>query len=246
MKRKAYTSLAAIFVSVLALMVGVGCQQTGVEQAAAVNETESKGTPATTDPGEDASIPPEKKEAAAQAGDGSAVASSGEAEARAGNGGARAGDAVAGDGMARAGDVVAGNGEAGDEKDDTARPGRVRFKIGGEPGARFSGTCVVRDEEREVSGRVPGRFVYEPEGRTVECELRNGGPEAEPLEFSVTAGGENQKQKVRVTGDTISFTLSENGISHTVSSASGGVVQSSSISSSSYSRSSVSSSSSSR
>lgn len=243
MKRKADTLLAVIFVSVLALMVSIGCQQTDVEQAAAVNETEPKNASTTTEAVEAESTPPQESSAEARVRNSNVVASSGEAEVRVGNGKVRAGDVVVGDGTVRAGDVVVGDGGAGD---DNVRPGRVRLKIGGEPGARFSGTCTLGDEEREVSGQVPGRFVFEPEGREVECELRNGGPGAGPLEFSVTAGGEKQKQKVRVTGDTMNFTLSEDGISHTTSSASGAAVQSSSVSSSSYSSSSASSSSGSR
>lgn len=231
MNRKADTLFAVIFVSVLALMVGIGCQQTDVEQAAAVNETEPKNASTTTDAVEAESTSPQGSSAEAPAGNGNAVASSGEAEVR------------VGDGKVRTGDVVVGGGGA---EDDNVRPGRVRLKIAGEPGARFSGTCTRGDEEREVSGQVPGRFVFEPEGREMECDLRNGGPEAGSLEFSVTAGGENQKQRVRVTGDTMNFTLSEHGISHTTSSASGAAVQNSSVSSSSYSRSSVSSSSGSR
>lgn len=243
MKRKADTLLAVIFVSVLALMISIGCQQTDVEQAAAVNETEPKNASTTTEAVEAESTPPQEGSAEARVGNSNVVASSGEAEARVGNGKVRAGDVVVGDGTVRAGAVVVGDGGAGD---DNVRPGRVRLKIGGEPGARFSGTCTLGDEEREVSGQVPGRFVFEPEGREVECELRNGGPDAGPLEFSVTVGGENRKQRINVTGDTMSFTLSENGISHTTSSASGAASQRSTITNSSSSSSSVSSSSGSR
>lgn len=243
MKRKADTLLAVIFVSVLALMISIGCQQTDVEQAAAVNETEPKNASTTTEAVEAESTPPQESSAEARVGNSNVVASSGEAEARVGNGKVRAGDVVVGDGTVRAGAVVVGDGGAGD---DNVRPGRVRLKIGGEPGARFSGTCTLGDEEREVSGQVPGRFVFEPEGREVECELRNGGPDAGPLEFSVTVGGENRKQRINVTGDTMSFTLSENGISHTTSSASGAASQRSTITNSSSSSSSVSSSSGSR
>lgn len=231
MKRKASTLPAMILILILALLVIAGCQRTDVEQAAAVEETKSKDAPAT----------------ASSEDDEPAVTEEG-AEARAGNSEARAGDAVAGNGKARAENVVAGNGGA--EKDDAgADPGEVRVKIDGESGTRFSGACVVGDEGREVSGQVPGLFVYEPEGREVECEIRKEGKDAGSLKFSVDAGGENSKQKIRATADNLEFSVSGGSVSYTTSStsssssSSSSVVQKSSANSSSYSSSSSSSSS---
>jgi hypothetical protein len=250
MKRKANVLPVATFVFLLALVTVAGCQRADVEQAAG-DETEPDGVSETTNGAETDATYSEERDADARAGDGGAVA---EVDgARAGNGKARAGDAVAGNGQARVGNVVAGDGEdevrAGDVVVENSGdsggglPGKVILKIDGEPGALFSGTCTVGGEEREVSGQVPGRFVYEPEGREVECEIQNRGPDAGPLEFSVTADGSNRKQKVKVTGDTMSFSFSGNSISHTTSSTSSAAVQESSVSNSSYSRSSVSSSS---
>lgn len=220
MRHKAANLPAIIFVLLFAMLVVAGCQRADVEPAAAVDETERNSDPATTESAEVEATSSEERGAVARAGDGKAVAKSGNAEASAGNGKAQAGDAVAGDGKARAGDVVAGGDEA-KEKKDAAGPGKVKLKIGGEPGRRFSGTCSIGGEEREVSGQVPGRFVYEPEGRKMECEISNEGPDAGQLKFSVKAGGENQKQRIKVTGDTINFSFSGDGISYTTSSASG-------------------------
>ncbi len=237
MKRKADTLLAVILVSVLVLMVGIGCQRAGVDQAAAVDEAESKGASTTADAAKAEANSPEEGGAEARAGDGNAVANSGKAEARAGNGKARA-TAKAGNGEAKDDGAVAGDDEAKAEKDDGVRPGGVKLKIGGEPGTRFSGTCAVGGEEREVSGRVPGRFVYEPDG-PVECDIRKEG--SGQLKFFVKADGGNQKQKIKVTGDTVSFSFSGDSVSYSSSSASGAQVQKSKVTSSSSS--SVSSSS---
>ncbi|MDQ4106054.1 MAG: hypothetical protein M3157_02615 [Actinomycetota bacterium] len=249
MKCKSVTLLAAVFISVL-LLVAVGCQQSGVEQAAG-GETGPDDASATTVAGEAEATSSGKTGAEARAGDGSA-AGSGEAEVRAGDGQAQAGDATAGNSEARAGDVVAGDGDGGEARVEAQGdgsgdpPGRVRLEIEGEPGTRFSGMCTVGGEEREVSGRVPERFIYEPDGREVECEVRTLDPDAGPLTFSVIASGENQRQRIRATGDTISLAYSGNSISYTTSSASGAASQSSTITSSSSSSSSVSSSSGSR
>ncbi len=251
MKRKVNARPGVIFVFLLVLVAVAGCRTADVEQAAAVNETESRDQPASTNAAKPEAASPKKR--GAEAGDG-AMAKSGKIEVRAGNGGARAGDVVAGDGKVRAGEAVAGNGKAkvgdvmaggkeGWEEDAGVRPGRLRLKIGGSPGTQFSGTCAIGEKEQEISGQTPARFVYEPEGREVACEIQNGAPDAGPLKFSVTAKGGNQRQKVKVTGDTISFSSSGDSISYSTSSASGNVVQKSRITSSSSS-SSVSSSSS--
>ena len=250
MKRKASALPAMISVLVFALAVVAGCQRTDVEQSAAVEETKSKDAPTAVDSADGVSAVTEEG-AEARAGGGTAVAKAGGAEARAGSGEARAGDAVAGDGKARAGGVVAGS--DGDEKGTAdAGPGEVRLKVNGEPGTTFSGTCVVGGEEREVSGQVPGRFVYEPEGRKVECKIGKEGADAGSLKFSVDAGGENSKQKIKATADNLEFSVSGDSVSYRTSSTSAGssssnssnsVVQRSSVNSSSYSSSSSSSSS---
>lgn len=250
MKLKASTLPAMILILILALLVIAGCQRTDVEHAAAVEETKSKDAPATASSADDEPAVTEEG-AEARAGSGAAVAKSGGAEARAGNGKAKAGDVVAGDGKARAGDVVAVDDGAEERGDAGADPGEVRVKIDGESGTRFSGACAVGDEGREVSGQIPGLFVYEPEGREVECEIRKEGKDAGSLKFSVDAGGENSKQKIRATADNLEFSVSGGSVSYTTSSTSAGssssssVVQRSSVNSSSYSSSSSSSSSSS-
>jgi hypothetical protein len=219
-----------ILTLVLALLVAVGCQRADVAPSSAEDEGASTGGSSTAESAEKATI--------SSKGAGAGSANEDPAEPEKVNEGS-------GKGEARSSEARAEGGSG-------AVKGTVRLKISGKPGTEFTGTCNVGGDEREVSGQVPGRFVYEPDGRKVECEIRNGGPEAAQLKFSVDARGVNQKQKIRVTGDNVDFTFSGNSISYNVSSASssssnsGSVVQKSRISSSSYSSSSVSSSSGSR
>lgn len=220
MNRTVDARAAMIFVLLLVLVAATGCRQSDAGQAAAVDET-VKDDPATTDAAEGETTSSEERGAVVRAGDGKAMVKSGEAEVSAGGGEARAGDAVAGDGEARAGEVVAGDGEAEGEKDGAdARPGkdRVKLKIGGEPGTQFSGSCDIGGEKREVSGQVPGRFVYDLEGRGISCEIRNETGTGQ-LKFSVDLGGA-RKQKIKATADNVSFSFSGNSLSYTTSSGS--------------------------
>lgn len=238
----------SVMVFVLLSVVVFGCQQGGAERVSETNEADGETGAAITNSTRGETTSSEKRGAVARAGDGKAVAKAGDAEARAGNGEARAGNAVAGDGKARAGDVVAGEAEPGNATRDNARgrAGRVKIKVGGQPGTQFSGTCVVGDEERDVSGRVPGRFGFEPDGRKLECEIRKVEPADAALKISVKAGGPQSSDVLRGQGEEVSFSLTDQGTSFsTFSSGSGGSVsQQTRVTSSSSS--SVSSSSSSR
>jgi hypothetical protein len=91
------------------------------------------------------------EQTAARSGD---DAEAGDAEAR--DGKVRAEDAVAGDGEARAGGIVAGDDAEEAVCGSGSRPGKVRLRIGGMPGAAFSGMCAVGGEKRK-SGAGPWR-----------------------------------------------------------------------------------------
>lgn len=241
MNQKTNFLMVMIPVLLLAGAVVAGCQRADVVPAAAVDEAEQTAGPATTTQAKGETTSPEAQGAVARADDGEAAAKAGKAEARAGDGGAQAG--------------AAGNSESGKARSNGAGPsGKVKLKVGGRPGAQFSGVCVVGGREREVSGRVPGRFVFESD-EEVGCGIRNAAPDAGPLKFSVTSGGKNKQQKIRATAQNIDFTLSGNSVSYEATSSSGSSVSRSSssvtqktkvTSSSSSSSSSVSSSSSSR
>jgi hypothetical protein len=102
---------------------------------------------------------------------------------RAGNpavGGAWAGEAVV-----RVGGFRPAKGEGADA---TAPSREVTLKIEGSPGTEFSGTCIVGGkEEKKVSGRVPKRFIYEPDGQRLECEIRKQSSNTGQMEVAFSA-----------------------------------------------------------
>ncbi len=239
MRLKANTLPVSVLVFLITLVVLAGCRQTDAMQAqvAGADRTEREMEPATTNATLAESNSSGERGVGAWAGDGRAVAKSGGAEDRARDGKARAGDVVAGDGNE--------DGESG-EAGSGSLPGWVVLKVGGEPGTEFSGTCVVGGKEKDLSGQVPGRFVYELDGRSLECEVRGAKSSSNVLKISLSAGGQRQNTTVRGQGDEVSFALTKQGTAFsTYSSGSGGSVnQTSNVTSSSSS--SVSSSSGSR
>jgi hypothetical protein len=147
---------------------------------------------------------------------------------------------------ARGGDNAAeGNGRATEEGsgEDGGRGERVSLEIRGSPGTAFSGVCSVGDEEAELAGEVPQRFVYYPEGRKIHCELRKEDAGSGNLKVVLAAPGNRIVQQTNAESGTVELTLSGKGggSSSSVSTS----TNSSSSSSSSVSSSSVNSSSSS-
>ena len=147
---------------------------------------------------------------------------------------------------ARAGSVVAGEGEKegrGGGAGSGSSRGRVVLEVGGETGAEFSGACVLGGQEKELVGRVPGRFVYELDGRSLECEVRGAETSGGALEVFLRSDGGSRETRIRSRGGEVGFALTEDGtVLSTHSSDSGGSAnQTSNVTSSSSS--SVSSSS---
>jgi hypothetical protein len=146
----------------------------------------------------------------------------GRAEARAGDGAvARAGDAVARAGVnarARAGNAVAKAGSPGGE----GNVREVTLEIGGDPETEFSGTCTVGDEKRHIGGRVPERFVYELDGRKLECEIRKHGKDASGLKVVLTAGDDTHVQQIESREATVRIVYSGQGFSSSAIQASSG------------------------
>src|SRR5215210_1453023 len=94
--------------------------------------------------------------------------------------------AWAGEAVVRVGGFKTAKGEGADA---TAPSGEVTLKIEGSPGTEFSGTCVVGNkEEKKVSGRVPKRFIYEPDGR-LECEIRKQSSNSGQMKVEFSSGG---------------------------------------------------------
>ena len=134
--------------------------------------------------------------------------------------------------VARAGDGAvarAGRGKArtNDREKATARDAEGRdssqgitLKIGGDPGTKFSGRCSVGGEEKVIGGRVPARYVYEPGGGKLECEIRKGGDGT--LEVVLAAGNNVRSvQRTSAPRGTINFAYSGSSISSSTFGSSG-------------------------
>jgi hypothetical protein len=57
------------------------------------------------------------------------------------------------------------------DREGKAESRKATLEIEGDPGTGFSGTCTVGDEEREVGGQVPERFVFELDGQKLVCQI---------------------------------------------------------------------------
>ncbi len=202
-------------ISLLTLAACVGCQQAIGEQPA--REPESG----------------QNDRAEARADDeGGAVARAGDAVARVeGRAEARAGDAVA-KAESRAESRIESSGDWGKVREAT-------LEIEGDPGTGFSGTCTIGDEEREVSGQVPERFVFEVNGQKLECEISKQSRGA--MNIVLDAGGVDHVQRTDSRRATMRIVYSGEGYSSSIQSSIGSSGQiinshSSSISSSSSTR----------
>lgn len=232
-------------------VLSTGCIGGGQAGAAPNDDGRDETAGAAREDGRDIAVTARAGDAVARAGEGEAMARAGGASAKAGDTAGPATDGVERPNRASAsskhgGEKVRGDKAHGSDKargGDKGRGGETRsgkavLKIGGEPGTRFSGKCSVGDEEgEEISGSVPERFAYEPNGRELKCEVRNdsGGD----LKVVFTAGDDRVAQQANAEGAEIAFEYSESGVSSsTTSSGSSGVVsQSSSSVSSSTTRS---------
>lgn len=156
-------------------------------------------------------------EAVARA-DGGTAARAEKAEAGTGKAGARVGEARADAGsVAIAGSRGGAGGSAGGE----GGPREVTLKITGERGTGFSGACSVGGKERTLDGRVPDRYVFEPRGKRLECELRTDGVGALGIRLADGAGVRSE-QRTAGGERTLRFTYSNGSISSSTSSVSEG------------------------
>jgi hypothetical protein len=89
--------------------------------------------------------------------------------------------ARAGEDVVRVGGFKTAKGEGADA---TAPSREVTLKIEGSPGTEFSGTCIIGGKEKKISGRVPKRFIYEPDGQRLECDIRKQNSGEMKVEFS--------------------------------------------------------------
>jgi hypothetical protein len=126
---------------------------------------------------------------------------------------ARAGEAVV-----RVGGFKAAKGEAADA---TAPSREVTLKIEGSPGTEFSGTCIIGGkEEKKFSGRVPKRFIFEPDGQRLECQIRKQSSNSGQMKVEFSAGGHtNSVQQTSTQGDSLTLQYEGHGSTALVASS---------------------------
>src|SRR5215204_617172 len=127
--------------------------------------------------------------------------------------------------VARAGEAVVRVGgfktAKGEGADATAPSGEVTLKIEGSLGTEFSGTCIIGGkEEKKVSGRVPKRFIYEPDGRRLECEIRKQSSNSGQMKVEFSSGGHtNSVQQTSIQGGSVTLRYESHGSTGLVSSS---------------------------
>src|SRR5215208_6798257 len=130
--------------------------------------------------------------------------------------------------VARAGETVVRVGSfktARVEGADATAPSReVTLKIEGSPGTEFSGTCIIGGkEEKKLSGRVPKRFIYEPDGQRLECQIRKQSSNSGQMKVEFSAGGDtNSVQQTSTQGDSLTLQYEGHGSTGVVSSSTSG------------------------
>ena len=178
--------IQALLALISLLTLAAGCQQAIGEQTA----REPEG-------GQDARVE------ARAVDEGGAVARGAVARAEAGAE-ARAGGAVA---ESRAESHIESSQDGGKVREAT-------LEIEGDPGTGFSGTCTIGDEEREVSGQVPERFVFEVNGQKLECEISK--QSAGAMNIVLDAGGADYVQRTNSRRVTVRIVYSGVGYSSSI------------------------------
>jgi hypothetical protein len=127
--------------------------------------------------------------------------------------------------VARAGEAVVRVGgfktAKGEGADATASSGEVTLKIEGSPGTGFSGTCIIGSkEEKKVSGRVPKRFIYEPDGQPLECQIRKQSSNSGQMKVEFSAKDHtNSVQQTSTQGGSVALRYDGQGSTALVSSS---------------------------
>ncbi len=119
----------------------------------------------------------------------------------------------------------------------------MTLKVKGGSQAKFSGTCVVGEEEDNIGGQTPQGFEYSLDGQELECEIRKQG--AGELKIILSGDGTRAVQRVNSTKATVRLAYDDGSVSFstTSSSGSGKVSSSQVVSSSSFQKISISTSS---
>jgi hypothetical protein len=115
----------------------------------------------------------------------------------------------------RVGDAVT-KGRDGEGK---AESRKATLEIEGDPGTGFSGKCTVGNEEREIRGQVPERFVFELDGRKLECEISK--QSTGTMNVDLDAGGADYVQRTDSRRTTVRIFYSGQGYSSSIQSSIG-------------------------
>ena len=86
--------------------------------------------------------------------------------------------------------------------------GTVTLGIAGDAGTRFDGTCSVREDERDVGGRVPRSFEFDLRGGELACEIRTDGAGGE---LRIVLSDENSRSVHRSVGESVTRFVYEEG-----------------------------------
>jgi hypothetical protein len=117
-------------------------------------------------------------------------------------------------------------GKKGKGKKGKTRAQEATLEMNGDVGTEFNGSCIVGDEEMEVSGQVPESFSYELDSERLECEISKESAQGD-LEVAFTAG-DNVNSVKRISGGTLKLVYEKGRLSSSTSSGSGASSSSSS------------------
>ncbi len=115
--------------------------------------------------------------------------------------------------------------KAEEEQAGGGSPSEVVLDIEGTSKTEFSGVCAVGDEENAIEGQVPERFVYDLQGRKLDCKIRKENNGAGELKVLLTAPGSHIVQQTSAPGGIINLVYSKNGVSSSSASSSSSVNQ---------------------
>jgi hypothetical protein len=89
-------------------------------------------------------------------------------------------------------------------------PGVV-LRLEGDPTTIFSGICTVGDKESVLSGRVPKRYAFDPDGQGLSCRIQKRNPGPGSLKVILTADDTTRSvQQTSVRGGIISISYKSN------------------------------------
>jgi hypothetical protein len=127
--------------------------------------------------------------------------------------------------VARAGEAVVRVGGFKSAKAEgakaTASSRKVTLKVEGSPATEFSGMCIVGDEEKKLSGRVPKRFtIYELDGQPFECEISKHSANSGQMKVEFSVGDDtNSVQQTSIQGGSIALRYDGHGSTTLVTSS---------------------------